>query len=77
VSDRERVQALAVNVGRIRADLLNGRTVQPIPLNESASPSDSARLIQNVVLYIESAQSAPIHLQGRLRHIAVNPGHGF
>jgi hypothetical protein len=73
VSDRERVQALAVNVGRIRADLLNGRTVQPIPLNESASPSDSARLIQNVVLYIESAQSAPIHLQGRLRHIAVNP----
>jgi len=43
-SDRERVQALAVNVGRIRADLLSGRTPQPIPLNENAFSSNSALL---------------------------------
>jgi multidrug resistance protein MdtO len=48
VSDRERVQALAVNVGRIRADLLNGRAPQPIPLNENASSSDSALLLERM-----------------------------
>ena len=47
VSDRERVQALADNVGRIRADLLNGRTPQPIPLNENAS-LDSALLLERM-----------------------------
>jgi multidrug resistance protein MdtO len=48
VSDRERVQALAVNVGRIRADLLKGGTPQPIPLNENASSSDSALLLERM-----------------------------
>jgi multidrug resistance protein MdtO len=45
VSDRERVQALAVNVGRVRADLLDGRTPQPFPLSENAFSSDSALLL--------------------------------
>jgi len=48
VSDRERVQALAVNVGRIRADLLIGRTPQPIPVNENAFSSDSALLLDRM-----------------------------
>jgi len=48
VFDRARVQALAVNVGRIRADLLNGRTPPPIPFNESASSSDSALLLERM-----------------------------
>ena len=41
-SDLERVQDLAVNVGRIRVDLLSGRTPQPIPLYEEALSRDSA-----------------------------------
>jgi multidrug resistance protein MdtO len=48
VSDRERVQALAVNIGRIRADLLNSRTAQPIPLSESASSSESAAPLERM-----------------------------
>ena len=42
VSDRKRVQALAVNIECIRADLLSGRTERPIALNENAFSSDSA-----------------------------------
>jgi len=42
VSERERVQTLAVNVGRLRADLLSGRTPQPVPLDENAFSPDSA-----------------------------------
>lgn len=49
VSDRERVQALAVNVGRLRADLLSGRTPPPTPLNENAfSSSGSVQLIERM-----------------------------
>jgi multidrug resistance protein MdtO len=46
--DQERVQALAVNIGRIRADLLNVGTAQPIPLNESASASESAAPLERM-----------------------------
>lgn len=42
MSDRERVQALAANIGRLRADLGNGRTAEPIPLNENVASADSA-----------------------------------
>jgi len=42
LSERERVQALAANIGRLRADLTNGRIPQPIPLSVPAVSSDSA-----------------------------------
>jgi multidrug resistance protein MdtO len=52
VSDRKRVQALAADVERIRADLLNGRTPQPIPLNESAFPPDSALPLERMEITV-------------------------
>lgn len=52
VSDRERDQALAVKIGRIRADLLNGTTPQPIPLNESPLSSDSALLLERMEITV-------------------------
>ena len=48
VSDRERVQTLAVNVGSIRTDLLTGRAPQPIPLSENPFSSDSALLVDRM-----------------------------
>jgi multidrug resistance protein MdtO len=48
VSDRERVQTLAVNVGRIRDDLLTGRPPQPILFNEYAISPDPAPLLEEM-----------------------------
>jgi multidrug resistance protein MdtO len=52
VSDRERIQALAVNLGRIRNDLMNGGTPQPIPPNETAFSADSALLIERMEINV-------------------------
>jgi multidrug resistance protein MdtO len=67
LSDPERVQALAVNIGRIRADLLNGRTRQPTPLNENAFSSDSDLLLkrmENTVSLIDEMLIARQSLSG-------------
>jgi len=45
VFDRERLHALAINVGRTRGDLLNDRMPQPVPLHDSAFSPDSTLLL--------------------------------
>ena len=50
--DRERVQALAVNIGHTRVDLLNGRTPQPIQMNESIPTSDSTPPIEKMEIAV-------------------------
>jgi len=52
VSDRERVQALAVNVGRIRADLLSASPPPPVPLNENAFSSDSSLPLERMEITV-------------------------
>src|SRR5580704_2114798 len=52
VSDREQVQALALNVGRIRADLVNGSIPQPIQMNENAFSSDSVLPIERMEIAV-------------------------
>jgi multidrug resistance protein MdtO len=48
VSDRECLRALAIDVGRVRADLLNRNSRQPIPFCESALVAQSALLIERM-----------------------------
>ncbi len=53
VSVRERVAALAFNIGRLRADLRNGRVPQPIPVNENAAaPASDSALLQRMEITV-------------------------
>ena len=49
-SVRDRIQTLAVNIGRVREDLLNGRIPRPVPVTDNASAwlSDSALLLERM-----------------------------